>query len=293
MSTDRAIQVIDRQDWLEPLADRLQSTLNDTVTAAGPKGQQVEDVLHGRWLGHPLHPALVNVPIGAWTVAAALDTLEGISGNRAWGRGADAAIGVGIVGALGSAVTGLADWRHTDGRARHIGLAHGLLNTGALALYTTSLILRRFKARRAGRGVAALGYLVANVSAYLGGHLVFNEQIGVDHTADQRPPQAFIPVLREADLPESQLRCVVADGIPVLLLRRGGQIYAIAETCSHLGGPLAEGKLEDLSVTCPWHGSRFSLENGDVLNGPSTYPQPCFETRVLEGCIEVRAVQKS
>jgi nitrite reductase/ring-hydroxylating ferredoxin subunit/uncharacterized membrane protein len=292
MATDRAIEVVSRQNWLEPLADKIQSTLSDAVAAAGPAGQQVEDMLHGRWLGHPLHPALVDVPLGAWTVAAVLDTFEEVGGNRALGRGADAAIGIGIVGALGAAMAGLADWRHTDGRARRVGLAHGVLNTGALALYTASLVLRRFKARRAGRGVAALGYLMANASAYLGGHLVFNEQIGVDHTADQQPPQAFVPVLLEADLPENQLRRVLARGMPVLLLRRGERIFAIAETCSHLGGPLAEGELEDLSVICPWHGSRFALESGKVLQGPSTYPQPCFETRVWQGQIEVRAARR-
>jgi nitrite reductase/ring-hydroxylating ferredoxin subunit/uncharacterized membrane protein len=292
MSTDRAIQLVNRQDWIEPLADRLQSTLSNAATAAGPVGQQIEDALHGRWLGHPLHPALVNVPIGAWTVAAALDAIEEVSGNRALGSGADAAIGLGVIGALGAAITGVADWRHTDGQARRVGLAHGLLNTGALALYTTSLILRRFNARRAGRGVAALGYVVANAAAYLGGHLVFNEQIGVDHTADQQPPQVFVPVLSATELPEHTLRRVTANGIPVLLLRRGERIYAIAETCSHLGGPLVEGKYEDLSVICPRHGSRFALESGEVLNGPSTYPQPCFETRVQQGQIEVRAARQ-
>jgi nitrite reductase/ring-hydroxylating ferredoxin subunit len=292
MSTDRPIRVVNRQNWLEPLADRFQSVLSNTATAAGPAGQQVEDVLHGRWLGHPLHPALVNVPLGAWTVAAVLDAAEEVSGNGALGRSADAAIGVGVVGALGAAITGIADWRHTDGQARRIGLAHGLLNTGALALYTTSLILRRFKARRAGRGVAALGYVAANAAAYLGGHLVFNEQIGVDHTADQHAPQVFVPVLRAAELPDHTLRRVTANGMPVLLLRRGERIYALAETCSHLGAPLAEGRCEDLSVICPWHGSRFSFETGKVLNGPSIYPQPCFETRVQEGQIEVRLARQ-
>jgi nitrite reductase/ring-hydroxylating ferredoxin subunit/uncharacterized membrane protein len=292
MSTDRPIQVVNRQNWLDPLADRLQSVLSNTATAAGPAGQQVEDMLHGRWLGHPLHPALVNVPLGAWTVAAVLDAVEEVSGNGALGSSADAAIGLGVVGALGAAITGIADWRHTDGQARRVGLAHGLLNTGALALYTTSLLLRRFKARRAGRGVAALGYVVANAAAYLGGHLVFNEQIGVDHTADQQPPQVYVPVLRAAELPEHTLRRVTANGMPVLLLRRGERIYAIAETCSHLGGPLAEGRCEDLSVICPWHGSQFAFESGEVLSGPSIYPQPCFETRVHEGQIEVRVARQ-
>ena len=291
MATDRAIQIIDRQHWLEPLAERLQSTLNDTFAATGPVGQDVADALHGRWLGHPLHPVLTDIPIGCWTAAAVLDGLEEMSGNRALGRGADAVIGLGIVGALGAAITGMTDWRHTDGRARRLGMAHGVLNTGALALYATSMILRRFQARRAGRGVAALGYVMANAAAYLGGHLVFGEQIGVDHTGAQVPPDQFVRVLPESELPEYQLRRVMADDMPVLLLRRGEKIYAIAETCSHLGGPLAEGKLEDLSVVCPWHGSRFALDSGQVLNGPSTFCQPYFETRIADGYVEVRAAR--
>jgi nitrite reductase/ring-hydroxylating ferredoxin subunit len=292
MATDRAIQAVDHQDWLEPLADRLQSTLTNAFAAAGPAGQGIADVLHGRWLGHPLHPVLTDIPIGSWTAAAVLDALEQATGNRALGRGADAAIGLGIIGALGAAITGLTDWRHTDGRARRVGLAHGLLNTGALALYTTSMILRQLEARRAGRGVAALGYVVANAAAYLGGHLVFGEQIGVDHTAAQVPPAEFVPVLPEAELPENELRQVLAHGMPVLLLRRGDRIDAMAGTCSHLGGPLAEGSLEDRSVVCPWHGSRFALDSGAVLNGPATFPQPSFETRVRDGQIEVRAARR-
>lgn len=291
MATDRAIQLIEHQHWLEPVADRLQSALGETFAAAGRPGQQVANALHGLWLGHPLHPVLTDVPIGAWSVAAVLDALDELSGQEAFGRGADAAIGVGVVGALGAALTGLTDWRHTDGRARRIGLLHGLLNTGALALYTTSLILRRGQARKAGRGVAMLGYLVANASAYLGGHLVFGEQVGVDHTAAQVPPQEFVPVLRDAELPDHQLRRATAQGMPVLLVRRAGRVYAIAETCSHMGGPLSEGKLEGLSVVCPWHGSRFALDNGRPLNGPSPFPQACFETRVRDGYIEVRAAR--
>jgi nitrite reductase/ring-hydroxylating ferredoxin subunit/uncharacterized membrane protein len=292
MASDTAIQIVDRQHWLEPLADRLQSSLNDGVAGAGPGGQKVANALHGVWLGHPLHPVLTDVPLGSWTAAAVLDACEEVSGHGAFGRGADAAIGIGIIGALGSAITGLTDWRHTDGRARRIGLTHGLLNLGALALYTTSFFLRRRQARRAGRGVALLGYLAANAAAYLGGHLVYGEQVGVDHTAAQRPPQGFVAVLRETELSENQLRRVTADGMPVLLLRRGERIYAIAETCAHLGGPLAEGTLDGLSVICPWHGSRVALEDGRVLDGPSTFPQPCFETRVHHGQIEVRAARR-
>ena len=130
--------------------------------------------------------------------------------------------------------------------------------------------------------------MVSSVAAYLGGHLVFKEKIGVDHTADYSPPEDFVPVLAEAELRESELLRVAANGMPVLLVRRGQRIYAIAETCAHLGGPLSEGKLEDTAVRCPWHGSRFSLEDGRVLEGPSVHAQPVLDVRVRDGQIEVR-----
>jgi nitrite reductase/ring-hydroxylating ferredoxin subunit len=136
-----------------------------------------------------------------------------------------------------------------------------------------------------------LGLLVSGLAAYLGGHLVYKKKLGVDHTADYSPPQDFVAVMAEADLPDNQLRRVDANGMPVLLVRRAQRIYAIAETCSHLGGPLSEGKLEDTSVRCPWHGSCFSLEDGRVLEGPSVHAQPVLEVRVRDGQIEVRGLK--
>ena len=97
-----------------------------------------------------------------------------------------------------------------------------------------------------------------------------------------------IPVLAEAALPENELKRVNADGMPVLLVRKGQRIYAIAETCAHLGAPLSEGKLEGTSVRCPWHGSRYSLEDGRVLEAPSVHAQPVLEVRIRDGQIEVR-----
>ena len=81
----------------------------------------------------------------------------------------------------------------------------------------------------------------------------------------------------------------MANGLPIMLLRRGGETFAIAATCSHLGGPLDEGQLSDESVTCPWHGSVFSVRDGTVLHGPATMPQPDFDVRVQGGRIAVRA----
>jgi nitrite reductase/ring-hydroxylating ferredoxin subunit/uncharacterized membrane protein len=289
MATNVPVEVIKKQDWLEPIADRLQPAIAGALGADGSIGPKVADLLHGTWLGHPLHVVLTDVPLGSWTAAAVLDVLEEKTGSSAMGRGADAAIALGLAGAAGAAITGLADWSQIGGgQPRRIGLAHGLLNATATACYVTSLCLRRTHSRRAGRRFALLGLMVSSVAAYLGGHLVFKEKIGVDHTADHSPPEDFLPVLAEAELREDELRRVAANGMPVLLVRRGQRIYAIAETCAHLGGPLSEGKLEDTTVRCPWHGSRFSLEDGRVLEGPSVHAQPVLDVRVRDGQIEVR-----
>ena len=292
MATEALIKAVEQQEALDQLSDQIQPLVRDAFKSAGPVGREVKNFLHGTWLGHPLHPALTDVPLGAWTAALALDAMESISGRRELGAGADAAIAVGLVGAAGAAVTGLTDWSETSGRARKVGMLHGLMNVGATALYTTSLILRRRKKRGAGMGFAMLGYAVSSASAYLGGHLVFGEQIGVNHAAAQKMPKEFVPVLPDAELEEGEMKRADADGVPVLLVRLEGAVCALAHTCSHLGGPLSEGKLEGDVVQCPWHGSRFNVRDGSVVDGPATFPQPCFETRVREGQIEVRAVHR-
>jgi nitrite reductase/ring-hydroxylating ferredoxin subunit/uncharacterized membrane protein len=287
MATNLPVEVIGQQNWLEPIADRLQPTI--AAALDGPIGPKIARILHGSWLGHPLHVVLTDVPLGSWTAAAVFDLLETTTGNRALRRGADTAITFGLVGAAASAITGLADWSKIGGgEPRRIGLAHGLLNLTATACYVTSLCLRRNRLRRAGRQFAFLGLIVSTVAAYLGGHLVYKKKLGVDHTADQSAPENFVPVLAEASLADNELKRVNAEGMPVLLVRRGQRIYAIAETCSHLGGPLSEGKLEDTSVRCPWHGSCFSLEDGRVIEGPAVHAQPVLEARIRDGQIEVR-----
>jgi nitrite reductase/ring-hydroxylating ferredoxin subunit/uncharacterized membrane protein len=289
MSTSLPIELIEKQDWLEPIAEQLQPTIAAALDDNGSIGPTYANILHGTWLGHPLHAVLTDLPIGSWTAAAVFDLLEQTSGSAAMGRKADAAIAFGLIGATAAAVTGLADWSKVGpDRPRRIGLAHGILNLAATACYVTSLCLRRIHSRRAGRRFAMAGFMISNLSAYLGGHLVYNETIGVDHTAGFSPPKDFFPVLTESELSDNELRRVDADGMPVLLVRRGMRIYAIAETCSHRGGPLSEGQLQDTVVRCPWHGSCFSLGNGRVVNGPSVHPQPVLEVRVRDGQIEVR-----
>jgi nitrite reductase/ring-hydroxylating ferredoxin subunit len=146
--------------------------------------------------------------------------------------------------------------------------------------------------RRAGIAVSTTGYLTSLFSAYLGGELVFAKGMGVNHTAWEGGSDDFVSVMNEADLVEGKLTRVDASGIPAVLLKQGGTIYAIGATCTHMGGPLDEGTVTQGDngpvVQCPWHGSRFCMNDGSVVNGPAVYAEPTFAVRVREGQIQLR-----
>jgi len=278
-------KIIDRQEWLEPADKALSAVADGTLKMSG---QATQNFLHGTWLGHPLHPALIDVPLGAWSVATALDIYELGTGDDRFARGADAALGIGLVASVGAAVSGLNDWQYTDRPARRVGVVHGLLNLAAMGLFSVSWWQRKRGSRETAISTGIAGWLVSMVAAYLGGHLVYGERLGVDH-AQRGGPDKWTPVVSEKELPEDKLYKASADGVDILLVKKGGRIFAIGEKCAHLSGPLSEGKLRGDSVVCPWHSSRFSLVDGSVINGPAVFSQPCFEVRVRGGQIEVRA----
>jgi nitrite reductase/ring-hydroxylating ferredoxin subunit/uncharacterized membrane protein len=283
------LENIERQDWVEQGSEGMQQAVTAAFRTGGTLGQRAANFLNGTWLGHPLHPVLVAVPIGSWTAALALDGLESL-GKGEMAAGADATVAVGLLGALSSAATGLTQWQYTSDRPRRVGLLHALLNISATTLYAASLLARLRGARTAGRITALLGYGVILFGGYLGGDLAYRYRIGVDHAPEEEtPPSEFVPVLAEAELAEGTMKRVMVGAVPLVLARQGGRVYALANTCSHLGGPLAEGTLTPGCVTCPWHGSQFALEDGRVINGPATFPQPTSEARIRAGRIEVRA----
>jgi nitrite reductase/ring-hydroxylating ferredoxin subunit/uncharacterized membrane protein len=287
---DAAITAIERLTWLDGIADALQELVHRAFVAAGPAQRRIKNLLHGTWLGHPLHVVLTDVPVGAWTTALILDTLGDADarGSNDYARGADTAVAVGMVGAVAAALPGLADWHYTTGDTRRSGLAHGLLNTAALVLYTRSFALRRSGRRREGRAFSGVGYAVMLAAAYIGGHLVYRQRLGVDQSQPLAEVGDFVLVLSLDELRENQPVRVDVAGARVLLVRRGRHVRALAESCSHLGGPLAEGRFDGDTVICPWHGSRFSLEDGRVIDGPATATQPCYETRIRDGRVEIR-----
>ncbi|HEY2907471.1 MAG TPA: DUF2231 domain-containing protein [Vicinamibacterales bacterium] len=272
-----------------PALDRVAKPLSEAVRgvfeAGGAVGHEAKNALHGVWLGHPLHPVFTDLPLGAWTTALALDAAA--DGEPQMRRAATFAVGVGLVGALGAAVTGLTDWSETDGRSRRTGLLHGLLNITATTLMASAFFIRHRDSHTGGRACAWTGYAVALGAAYLGGDLVYDQRIGVTHAAIEEP-ESFTRVAESAAVAEQSMIRAHHEDTDVLLARQDGRVCALAHPCAHLGGPLSEGTLKPGSVVCPWHGSEFALEDGRVLNGPATQNQPSLSVREIAGGIEVK-----
>ena len=281
---------LDQLDWLRTLSDQLTGGL-------GPLRERHQDnlileLLHGgRWVGHPLHPALSDLPIGLWTGVTVLDALDRGPAPR---RGFDAAgmlSAAGILAAGATAVTGLTDWTVSDDQDRRVGLFHGLLNTAAQGLQCASLGTRMAGHRDTARALGAASLTVTAAAGYLGGHLVFAKGVMVSRVAWSTGPRRWVRTLQEADLPDDSPTAVAAEGRQVMLYRHGGPLYAIDNICSHAGGLLSRCPVADLTATCPLHGSRFSLTAGSVVRGPANQPQPVLPTRIRNGWIEVRGSQ--
>jgi nitrite reductase/ring-hydroxylating ferredoxin subunit len=290
-------------DWHNDLADWVDGldwlrTLSDWLTGAlGPVRERHQDnlvleLLHGgRWVGHPLHPALSDLPIGLWAGVMVLDAADRDPAPR---HGIDAAgvlSAAGILAAGAAALTGLNDWTVSNDQDRRVGLLHGLLNTVALSLQGASLGTRLAGHRGTARALGAASLTVTAAAGYLGGHLVFTKGVMVNRVAWAIGPRRWTRALQEADLPDDSPTAVEAEGRQIMLYRHGGSLYAIDNICSHAGGLLSRGPVADLAVTCPLHGSRFGLADGCVLRGPASQPQPVLPTRIRNGWIEVRGSQ--
>jgi nitrite reductase/ring-hydroxylating ferredoxin subunit/uncharacterized membrane protein len=282
----------EQSETLDKWSEQLQGALNTLVDQGGPAARRVKNLLNGIWLGHPLHPALTDVPLGAWWTGFLLDLV----GAK---RAADAAMTVGVLAALPTALAGAADWVDTAGEQRRVGLVHAGLNSVGLVCTVASLFARRGERRGLGFLLSTVGVSLASFSAWLGGELVYRWGTGVSRNAfTSFDLDEFRAVVSADALVPGRLvgASVEIDGSPValVLLREGGTVYALGATCSHVGGPLAEGRLVDGDcVECPWHASRFRMADGQVVQGPASAPQPVFEARIREGNVEVRRARST
>jgi nitrite reductase/ring-hydroxylating ferredoxin subunit/uncharacterized membrane protein len=281
VARESVAKTIEGMGLLDSVADPLQGL----ARAAVPEGSRLKDALSGTWLGHPLHPPLTDVVVGSWTSALLLDLLGGEDAEA----GADALVVAGIIAAVPTALSGLSDWADVRGGSRRVGTVHALGNTTALVLHALSWSARRDGDRGRARLLSGVGFTIASLSAWLGGHLSFGKGVGVNQTAFDSAPQEWTPLLDATQLRDGTLTAATAGTTPVLLLRRGEQVHAIDDRCSHRGCALHEGTLDGDTITCPCHGSTFRLD-GSIVRGPATAPQPRFDARISDGRVEIRAV---
>ncbi|SEG95781.1 Ferredoxin subunit of nitrite reductase or a ring-hydroxylating dioxygenase [Actinacidiphila yanglinensis] len=270
---------IERAEMLDGVAEALRRAVRAVPLGKG------RDLLHGRWLGHPVHPVLVQVPVGAWISAEVLDWTPG------GGRAAGLLIAVGLGGALPAAAAGLVDWAELEPEQARVGLLHAALNVGALTCYAVSLTARLTGHPLRGRAYALAGLCTVCAAAAAGGHLAYRQASGANH-ADAVPrlvPPGWHSVGPVNAFPQGQPVRRMVGQVPVAVVRTAdGSCHALADLCSHDGGPLSEGNVVDDCLHCPWHGSAFRLADGWNTTGPATAPQPAFDTRTADGELHVR-----
>jgi nitrite reductase/ring-hydroxylating ferredoxin subunit/uncharacterized membrane protein len=267
---------------LDPVVNVLRDLANTVI-----QPQAVRDVLHGVPIGHPVHPVAVQVPIGAWVSASILDFVPGQQ------RAATILTGAGVVSALPAVLSGYTDWSQLHEQQMRVGLVHATANALAEGCYVVSLAHRVRGRRVRGRAWALAGLSIVGFGGLLGGHLAYRQASGANHVEDvpHRVAPGWHDIAGLDELGEGRLEKRLLGEVPLVLLRRGGEVDVLAGLCSHLSGPLHEGNVAEedgeTCVVCPWHRSTFSLRTGEVVHGPATSPQPRFETRVVGGVVQV------
>jgi nitrite reductase/ring-hydroxylating ferredoxin subunit len=250
----------------------------------------VRDLLAGTWLGHALHPLLTDVVVGSFTSATLLD----VTGGDEDGGATERLIGVGIVAALPTALSGSMDWADSeavDSRVRRTGIVHAASNVTALGLYAASLAARRRGDRGRGKALALAGAGVLGAGGFLGGHLSFTRGVGVNQTVfdEGGVPEDWSDAMAADALKPGEPKSVVVGETPVMLLRHDDGLHALHDRCSHRGCSLTDmGEVEGEIVTCNCHGSQFDVRDGSVQRGPAATYQPVYEARESDGRIQVR-----
>lgn len=268
-------------------------TLSGVVRRRLGDGQGA-DLLHGVWLGQPVHPALTGLPVSFWASAAVLDFVPGSE------RASRVLIALGLAGTVPAAAAGLADWSSLHTEQQRVGLVHAASTTSTSALFAASLLARSAGRQRSGRLLAMGGLATLAAATFLGRHMSYPLGAGASHAEPvaHLAPLGWHDLCRIYDLPEGRVARRQLGYLTLAVLRQGSDVYALADRCAHLGGPLHQGSVGEAGgmpcLTCPWHGSAFRFSDGSVVHGPATARQPAFETRIAEGgMIQVRPARPS
>ena len=273
-------RIIAAQDrWARPLGDVNHRWLSAVFRPIRP----VKDLLSGVWLGHPLHAAATDIPIGTLLLTVVLDLL----GQSA---AADIALAATILFMLAAAATGASDYADTDGAARVRATTHATLMVVALLVLLVSVALRAGNPsdRTIPIALSLVGFLIVTAGAYVGGDVVYLFGNMVSRHAFRGTGTKWIKldagdVTDLSTLPEATPTKAKAGINDLVVVRLGETVYALHAMCAHAGGPLPQGTVVDGCIVCPFHGARYRLSDGRVRRGPALYDQPTYEIRSIEG----------
>jgi nitrite reductase/ring-hydroxylating ferredoxin subunit len=288
------MSVLDRPvewQWLDPTAEKVKGLVEFVL----PRGR-VRDLLHGKAVGHPAHPPLAQAVLAGWTGAAVLGVAELVRGpgsrDDASARPLLSLIGLATAGPAVAA--GLSDWSQLHEDQQRTGLVHA---AGMSLAGSVSVAARLSRSRRRSAWLDLGAGVVAALGAALGGHLAYRWSAGPNH-AEAFPhlaKEGWTRICLAEDLADGELRAATVGDEPIVVGRDGDHIFAMADRCSHLGGPLHEGELADVNgvqcLVCPWHDSAFGLEDGEPARGPAYAPQPTLEVRTVFGWVDVQPTQ--
>lgn len=250
---------------------------------------------------HPIHPMLVALPIGLWIGAFVFAVISLLNISTQFAAASFFAALAGSAGAVLAAVAGIVDLfgvvpQRSSARTR--GYIHAGVNTVALIafLYAAAHQGSAFEIPDKVTvlvellGVAAIGY-----SGWLGGTLVYRNQIGVDHRfanagqLKERILESFDrPACNQGELGEGQAMLIRIGAERITLARCAEGIFAFNDHCTHKGGPLSDGAIVGCAVQCPWHGSQFDLRNGRVIAGPAQEHLKTFDVEIRGGEIYLK-----
>jgi nitrite reductase/ring-hydroxylating ferredoxin subunit/uncharacterized membrane protein len=256
-----------------------------------PAMRRVKILLNGTWVGHPLHPLLTDIPIGAWTLTILLDLMALLFRLPQLGLAASITAGIGVAGAAAAAAAGLADWMDIDPPEKAVGAFHATVNITATILFLISFLMRWDQHWQTGWGTfapALAGYLLAALGGYLGGIMVFHMGVMINRNAYRVGPDDFKPALEMSELVEGKMKRVLVEEQPVVLIKLDGNIHALGAVCSHYGAPLNEGTIVEGTIECPWHASRFALEDGSVVQGPACASVPVYDCRIVKDQVQIK-----
>lgn len=248
---------------------------------------------------HPIHPMLIGFPISFFMGAFVFDLLSLLLKNEALRTTGYHLVIAGIIGAVMAAVPGFIDYLNTvppHSSAKKRAAQHGLLNTSNLLLFVVIFFLKK-------NGsvvlpvlllLEAIGIGLLSFAGWMGGTLVYRNQIGVDPRYANAGKwkeeylsgsEGRIAVAQASELKENQMKLVHVAGKRIVIARSEKGYVAFSDHCTHRGGSLAGGSMICGTVQCPWHGSQFDVHDGSVKAGPAKEKMQTFAVEEKDGTV--------